>query len=509
MKSLYNLNIFFALLILLIFLPACDNNDSSQESNDIHDFIREVGDLQRLGRQLVITLDGQSEVITVKGVAYSPIAIGASFDDSNIGDIFFNNGDDAFWEPIWQRDLEKIREMGANTIRLYSMWPWDPFWQGSGTFSPVPPPPGSEHFRDHTKFLDMVLQQNPDDPLVCAFVAYPVRSEIFDYCSCVDSACGCSSADPSEIVMTNSGAEFRRTGNTTVQDQDRVAYTTLAEQLKDNDTVWGFVIGNELNNDIRRSDPEYWNYIDSVAADIKQIAPLKETMVTLLDDSMISIPLAKNIGPSMCAVVDPDGTITVGSEPCTADTDCTSPNSICEEMPNIDIWGINSFRGTQTEGFDRLFGDYQNASRKPFIVTEFGPAASTRDSESCASGNAVELPDNALAQADYLEVHWNDIRRTTINPAFGETSPPSEVTSGGIVFEWTDEWWKAGTPGIHNGGTNANLAFPGGCADEEWFGINSVILKRNSPSDFPFPFVADELDPRDAFERIKNIWTGN
>jgi len=501
-------NILFICFVLFIsiFVFACENDDSTQESGDIHDFIREVGDLQRQGRQLVLILNGQSEVITVKGVAYSPIAIGADFGDQNIGDIFSNNGNDAFWEPVWQRDLVKIREMGANTIRLYSMWPWDPFWQGDGIFSPIPPPEGSDEFRDHTKFLDMVLQTNPGDPLICAFVAYPVRSEIFQYCNCNDNACGCSTADPSEIVTTDLGEEFRRTGNQTVQDQDRVAYTTLAEQLKDNNTVWGFVIGNELNNNIRRSDPEYWNYIDSVAEDIKQIAPLKETMVTLLDDSMITIPLAKQLGPSMCAIVDQDGTITVGTDPCTSDSDCNSPDSICEEMPNIDIWGINSFRGTQTQGFDTLFRDYHIASRKPFIVTEFGPSASTRDGGSCAT-TAVELPNNAEAQADYLEVHWNDIRRTTLMG--DETVPPSEVASGGIVFEWTDEWWKAGTPGVHNGGTEPNNSFPGGCADEEWFGINAVDLKRNSPSDFPSPFVPDQLNPRDAFERMKNIWTGN
>jgi hypothetical protein len=180
---------------------------------------------------------------------------------------------------------------------------------------------------------------------------------------------------------------------------------------------------------------------------------------------MISIPLAKQLGPSRCAVVDADGTITTGTEPCTTDTDCTAPNSICEEMPNIDIWGINTFRGTQTEGFDRLFGDYQMASGKPFIITEFGSSASTRDSESCATGNPIELPNNAEAHADYLEVHWNDIRRTTTNSAVGETLPPSEVAAGGIVFEWTDEWWKAGTPTVHNGGVDPNAAFPGGCAD--------------------------------------------
>ncbi len=506
-------NILFlcSVLFVSIIVLACDGDDGTQVTDDIHDFIRFDGDIQVLGRQLVLVTDGNRQVFTAKGVAYSPYPIGGDFqNDQNLGDIYFNDKNGvAFFEPIWRRDIEKIREMGANTIRLYSMWPWDPFWQGENIFSPDPPPQGSDHFRDHTKFLDLVFQPNPGDPIICAFVAYPVRSDIFTYCPCSDANCGCSSADPGDIVTTASNVQFKRTGNLTVQEQDRVAYQTLARQLKNNKTVWGFVIGNELNNVIRRSDPEYWNYIDSVAADIKRIAPLKETMVTLLDDSMISIPIAEKIGPSRCAVNDPDETITILDEPCTSDADCTSPDSICEEMPNIDIWGINSFRGTQTEGFDRLFADYEVASMKPLIITEFGPAASTRDGGSCATGTPVELPNMAEAQADYLEVHWKDLRRTTTNPTFGETLPPSEVAGGGFVFEWTDEWWKQGTPGVHDGGVDSNGAFPGGCADEEWFGINGVILERNSPSDFPFPFIPDTLEPRAAFDRMKGLWTGN
>ncbi len=67
---------------------------------------------------------------------------------------------------------------------------------------------------------------------------------------------------------------------------------------------------------------------------------------------------------------------------------------------------------------------------------------------------------------------------------------------------------------MHNGGTSntdkfPNAAFPGGCADEEWFGINAQILVRDNPTDFFETFTADDLDPRTAFDLMKNIWTGN
>lgn len=487
-------------IIAICFIFVACGDDNMNGITDIHDLISEgePPDLLVEGRQLL--LNGQPFAITIKGVSYSPIPIGGAFDDgNNLGDVFSNKGTDAFFEPVWQRDVPLMQEMGVNTVRIYSMWPWDPFWQGSGQFSPDPPPQGSNHFRSHKKFLDLIYN-NGQQGLICAFVAYPVRSETFTYEAAPDAQPG-----DKDIVVTSDGTKFRRTGNQEVRDQDRALYKALVEQLKDHPAVWGFVIGNELNNDIRRSDPQFWDFIDSIAEDIKQIAPKKETMITLLDDSMMTIPLAKQLGPSKCKLED--GTIT--DQTCKSDSDCTMLNSTCEEMPNIDIWGINSFRGTVNTGFDILFANYQKASSKPLIISEFGPSASTRSSGSCATGEIVELPDKAQEQADYIESHWKDILRSTADTMIGEILPPSQVAAGGIIFEWHDEWWKAGSPGMHDPGKNINAAFPGGCQDEEWFGINGLDLQRDSPFDFPSPFVPDKLEQRAAFNTLKGLWTSN
>ena len=51
------------------------------------------------------------------------------------------------------------------------------------------------------------------------------------------------------------------------------------------------------------------------------------------------------------------------------------------DVKNIDIWGINSYRGNINEAnnhFDTLFSTFQAVSDKPLIVTEFGPPSSTR-----------------------------------------------------------------------------------------------------------------------------------
>jgi hypothetical protein len=42
---------------------------------------------------------------------------------------------------------------------------------------------------------------------------------------------------------------------------------------------------------------------------------------------------------------------------------------------------------------------------------------------------------------------------------------------------------------------------------EEWFGING--LDPRIPLVFNSPFTPDTLEPRAAFDRMKNIWTGN
>ena len=57
-------------------------------------------------------------------------------------------------------------------------------------------------------------------------------------------------------------------------------------QLKDNPTVMGFVVSNELNSLQNINSPTFWNWINKLAGDIKALAPDKLTMTSLVDDSM-------------------------------------------------------------------------------------------------------------------------------------------------------------------------------------------------------------------------------
>ena len=50
----------------------------------------------------------------------------------------------------------------------------------------------------------------------------------------------------------------------------------------------------------------------------------------------------------------------------------------------------------------------------------------------------------------------------------------SGITSGALSFEWNDEWYKGGNPGVHNASSEANGVQPDGYNDEKYFGLVSI-----------------------------------
>lgn len=423
----------------------------------------------------------------VRGVNYSPIPIGGSFDDydgqlrGNGGDVFWGN----YFEPVWQQDLDLMREMGVNTIRVYATYPWQP------QIGPNEP-------RDHTRFLDMLW--NGGRQPIRAFLAFPLSNGIFRY-KVVPSApndgswsvvlpTGPNGTDQiwvEDETRTEPGWHFN--GNQTAPQRratDAEAYKALAAKYKDHPAVFGWVLGNEINSPQSRANPRFWTHLNDLARDLKTIAPTKETLVALIDDSMNSLTLVKNNG---------------------------------WDVSKIDMWGINSYRGRlgdTTNNFDILFSSYAAVSSKPLIVTEFGPPSTTRQQivdgvgvpiplgtdpatvvSLCQTGTLTDLANSGQLAAQYIEGHWKDIVAN------------QNVCAGGIVFAWQDEWYKAGNPAVRNISPGANDAFPGGCWDEEGFGINAVVLKRSSATSFPSPFVPDQRVPRAAFQTLKTLWNPN
>jgi hypothetical protein len=147
--------------------------------------------------------------------------------------------------------------------------------------------------------------------------------------------------------------------------------------------------------------------------------------------------------------------------------------AMLEGMPNIDVWGINAYRGKDHAA---LFTQWAELSDKPLFLGEYGADAwDSRDSGS----------ENVAAQAEATTA----LTRQLIDAY--TTSGGGGIASGGFIFEWADEWWKAGNPATHDNGGQApgGGPFPDGTFNEEWWGI--VDIDRN---------------PRPAYDALKALY---
>ncbi|MEE2755435.1 MAG: glycoside hydrolase family 2 TIM barrel-domain containing protein [Myxococcota bacterium] len=129
---------------------------------------------------------------------------------------------------------------------------------------------------------------------------------------------------------------------------------------------------------------------------------------------------------------------------------------ILARMPGVDVWGLNVYRGL---GFGDLFDAFASRSEKPMFLGEYGADAY----------NAITNAEDQTAQAEATRVLTQlIIDESTINGG---------PCSGGLLFEWADEWWKAaGDPNVHDTGGVApgGGPHPDGVFNEEWWGILEI-----------------------------------
>ena len=137
---------------------------------------------------------------------------------------------------------------------------------------------------------------------------------------------------------------------------------------------------------------------------------------------------------------------------------------VAEECKDVDIYGVNSYRGVS---FTNMFTEVKNKLNKPILFTEFGSDAF----------NAIDNKEDQKAQAYYLVNNWKEIYENAAGLGKAENS------IGGFTFQFSDGWWKYGfddrkNADIHdnnaswsNGGYQFDFKEGENNMNEEWFGI--------------------------------------
>ncbi|MEZ4883536.1 MAG: glycoside hydrolase family 2 TIM barrel-domain containing protein [Chitinophagales bacterium] len=135
---------------------------------------------------------------------------------------------------------------------------------------------------------------------------------------------------------------------------------------------------------------------------------------------------------------------------------------IAEECKDVDIYGVNMYRGVS---FGDAFTTVRDKVNKPILFTEFGADAF----------NAIENAEDQQSQAYYMVGNWKEIYEN----AAGLGKAGNSI--GGFTFQFSDGWWKFGQTinlDVHdnnaswsNGGYQRDFVQGENNMNEEWFGI--------------------------------------
>ncbi len=231
----------------------------------------------------------------------------------------------------------------------------------------------------------------------------------------------------------SAGTDYRDPGQ---QERMLASVRQMVEEYKDEPYILFWVLGNENNygnaNNSREYPAVYYAFLNKAAQLVKSLDP--NHPVALSNGDLLFIDKAAKL------------------------------------CPDVDIFGANAYRGPHGMG-DSFWKDAADEWGKPLLVSEFGCPAYHRRKPG---------PPAEMMQAEYLRWNWDDIERNLGGgPGVGNAL-------GGVLFEWMDEWWKAGSPptfdpAVHDTVGQFAGPFPDGWSYEEWYGIVGQGDGKNSP----------------------------
>ncbi len=242
----------------------------------------------------------------------------------------------------------------------------------------------------------------------------------------------------------------------------------LVEQYKDTPGVLMFALGNESNYGLEWSSFEIENL--PVGEQHKEKA---KSLYSLFNEIMQA---GKKI--------DPHHPFTI------VNGDIQYLDLIVEYCPDLDILGVNSYRGISfTDMWKRVHAELG----LPVMLMEFGSDAF----------NVIEHREDQAAQAHIIKGNWQEI----YNKSYAKGEEGNAI--GGCLFEWRDEWWKylqvenLFIQDTHaswsNGGYSFDYVEGRNNMNEEWFGI----CRLGWPNDDGV-YVAE---PRMAYDVLTEIWS--
>ncbi len=219
-------------------------------------------------------------------------------------------------------------------------------------------------------------------------------------------------------------------------------FTTAVNTFKAHPAVLMWSFGNENNLDNGNTNADWYSLVQQAAQQAKAADPYHPVTTAegecLMPDCVANFTFLNTIGNA--AIGANDASLTF-----------------------LDLWSVNIYRGASFGGVIEALS-VSTMTTKPILITEFGKDA-WRDSAAAEDGSM---------QANYVSAQWQEIQSHLSATASGVAS-----LAGGVVFEWTDEWWKHSGDDCQTHSTARLFQRTNDTTDpnyqDEWFGITSVL----------------------------------
>lgn len=375
------------------------------------------------------------QTVLLKAIDYSPVPIGSFPPGSYIPSD----------SCIYQRDSKLLDGSGANFLRLYGMIPeTDPGINQLGA--------------DNDIFLGLGFPILPYTKEFCA--SQPTRPDGSTFCINGDAAN--QTLDPS----TANGMALRN-----MIKSDFTAYYKRTCKISQN---CFYIFGNEVSNGSNYNSTKFTDSPSNFYSLVNEIAAIPESADVLQE---CPDPL-----PVTTAIIDLNDL---------QNQDIQTDDSV---MTNMKFWSSNVYRGckgaTECDGsgtceipaMTDFFSNYKSLTTKPVFISEYGI-----DAYDNIAGTVNEATQASCTTSIWrsIETNWN-------------SAPDTQVTIGGAVFEFTDEWWKTdGNPNTQGTGGFPNPNFPDGFMNESYFGLFSIADN---------PGTCNQLTKRQVFTELSNAW---